>query len=265
MNQTSESIVWESRGPLRVLTFNRPEQRNSLPPAGWIELARMLDELNADADARVLVLRGAGERAFSTGYDINALQELEQQGIVLSTPEDPFEIALAALLRCHVPTIAMVRGYAVGGGCTFAVGCDLRIAGKGARFGMPPAKLGLVYSLSELRPFVELIGHARTKMMFYSGRIFDSAQSQALGLVEQVVEDAELEEYTFSLAEEIAANAPRSVQGTKRLLRLLSDADVHHERRREARSVILATNTGRDLQEGIRAFVEKRKPEFTGQ
>ena len=110
-----------------------PDQRNSLPPAEWLHLRDVLQELAADREARVVVLRGAGGRAFSSGYDIGALRELEEQGIVLSTPDDPFEVALAAVVEHPLPIIAMVGGYAVGGGCTLAAGCDVRIVGASSQ------------------------------------------------------------------------------------------------------------------------------------
>ena len=257
----SGSLIVDSRGPIRTITFNRPEQRNALPPAGWLRLRDVLAEIARDPAARVIVLRGAGGRAFSTGYDIAALRSLEEQGIVLSTPEDPFEVALAQLVEHPLPVIAMVEGFAVGGGCTLAVGCDLRLAGTSARLGMPPAKLGLLYSPTELKPFLDLVGPARTKQLFYSGRIIRAQEAFDLGLVERVLPDEELEAYTYALAEEIASNAPLSVQGTKRVLREISG---RAEWSGELDALIRQVNTSADLQEGMRAFLEKRRPEFRG-
>ena len=254
-------LVVDSRGPIRTITFNRPDQRNALPPAGWLRLRDVLAEIARDPAARVIVLRGARGRAFSTGYDIAALRSLDEQGIVLSTPEDPFEVALAQLVEHPLPVIAMVEGFAVGGGCTLAVGCDLRLAGTSARLGMPPAKLGLLYSPTELKPFLDLVGPARTKLLFYSGRIIRAQEAFDLGLVERVLPDEELEAYTYALAEEIASNAPLSVQGTKRVLREISG---RAEWSGELDALIRQVNTSADLQEGMRAFLEKRRPEFRG-
>src|SRR5262249_11994385 len=141
------------------------------------------------------------------------------QGVVLGTADDPFEVALAAVVEHPLPIIAMVGGYAVGGGCTLAVGCDTRIVAASARFGMPPAKLRLGYRGTELRPFVDLIGPASTKWMFSSGRLVDAERALQIGLVDEVLRDDDLEAYTYALADEIAANAPLSVQGTKAILR----------------------------------------------
>jgi enoyl-CoA hydratase/carnithine racemase len=261
----SDALLVEARGPIRTITINRPEQRNSLPPAEWFHLRDVLQELAADREARVVVLRGAGGRAFSSGYDINALRELEDDGVVLSTPADPFEVALAAVVEHPLPIIAMVGGFAVGGGCTLAAGCDVRIAGASSRFGMPPAKLGLVYSATELRPFVDLIGPARTKWMFFSGRIIDAARALQYGLVDEVVPDDELESVTYALAEEIAANAPLSVQGTKLIVREMRGEAATPDAATRIAAEIQRVNRSADLAEGTRAFLEKRKPEFRGE
>ena len=260
----SDALLVESRGPIRTITFNRPEQRNALPPDEWLRLRDLLGEIAEDGAARVVVLRGAGGRAFSSGYDIRALRQLEERGIVLSTPEDPFEVALAAVVEHPLPIIAMIAGFAVGGGCTLAAGCDLRLAGASARFGMPPAKLGVLYSASELKPFLDLLGPGRTRLLFYSGRIVDAPRARELGLVEEVLPDDGLEAYTYALAEEIAQNAPLSVQGTKRILGRMAGAAVPPAAAEEIAATIRRVNTSADLREGMQAFLEKRRPEFHG-
>ena len=262
---TSDALLVEARGAIRTIVLNRPDQRNALPPAEWLRLADLLGEIAADPGARVIVFRGAGGRAFSSGYDINALRELDEQGIVLSTPRDPFEVALAAVVEHPLPVVAMVNGFAVGGGCTLAAGCDVRLAAASARFGMPPAKLGLVYSPTELRPFVQLLGAGRTKLLFYSGRIIPAQQAYALGLVEEVLPDEELEAATYAMAEEIAKNAPLSVRGTKQILRLMHGPAAPADAEDDLAGLIERVNTSADLAEGKRAFLEKRAPEFRGQ
>ena len=260
----TDALLVEARGPIRTIVLNRPEQRNAMPPTAWLRLAHVLSEIAADPAARVIVVRGAGGRAFSSGYDINALRELDEQGIVLSTPRDPFEVALAAVVEHPLPIIAMVNGFAIGGGCTLAAGCDVRLAAASARFGMPPAKLGLVYSPTELRPFVQLLGAGRTKLLFFSGRIISAQKAYELGLVEEVLPDDELEAATYALAEEIAANAPLSVRGTKQILRAMHGPAAPADAAADLVALIKQVNTSGDLAEGKRAFIEKRQPEFRG-
>jgi enoyl-CoA hydratase/carnithine racemase len=260
-----DALLVEARGAIRTITFNRPDQRNALQPGEWLRLRDILTEIAGDESARLIVLRGAGGRAFSSGYDIAALRELEERGVVLSTPDDPFEAALAAVVEHPLPIIAMVGGYAVGGGCTLAAGCDIRIVSASSRFGMPPAKLGLVYSATELRPFVDLIGPARTRWMFFSGRLIDAQRALQIGLVDEVLPDDELETYTYALAEEIVANAPLSVQGTKRIVREMGGAAAPADAAERIAAEIQRVNRSADLAEGIRAFLERRRPEFRGQ
>ncbi len=261
----NDAILLEARGAVRTIILNRPQQRNALPPADWLRLRDALQAVAADREARVIVLRGAGGRAFSSGYDIGALRELEGRGIVLSTPDDPFEIALAAVVQHPLPIVALIDGYAIGGGCTLAAGCDVRIAAESARFGMPPAKLGLVYSATELQPFVALIGPARTKWMFSSGRIIGAQRAYEYGLVDEVLPDDEVSAHTYALAEEIAANAPLSVQGTKAILREMAADQVTSEAAERIAAKIRRVNTSADLSEGMRAFLEKRPPVFRGE
>ena len=261
---TSDALLVEARGALRTIVLNRPEQRNALPPAEWLRLADILGKIAADPGARAIVVRGAGGRAFSSGYDVNALRELDDEGIVLSTPRDPFEVALAAVVEHPLPIIAMVNGFAIGGGCTLAAGCDVRLAAASARFGMPPAKLGLVYSPTELRPFVQLLGAGRTKLLFYSGRIISAQKAYELGLIEEVLPDDDLEAATYALAEEIAANAPLSVRGTKQILGSMHGPAAPADAAPKLAALIERVNTSADLAEGKRAFLEKRPPEFRG-
>jgi enoyl-CoA hydratase/carnithine racemase len=259
-------LLVERRGPIATVTFNRPAQRNALTLNMLEGLRRFFAETALDAqDLRVVVLRGAGGRAFSSGSDFADLRRVQERGILVSGPDDPFEHALAALVACPLPVIALIEGYAVGGGCALAAGCDLRLAGESARLGMPPAKLGLLYNQNELQPFVDLIGVSRTKLLFYSGRLFSARDALQFGLVDEVHPDDEVEARAYALAEEIAANAPLSVRNTKRVLSLLTRRRLDPAEEAEIADLVRQTQSSADFQEGQRAILEKRPPRFTGQ
>jgi enoyl-CoA hydratase/carnithine racemase len=220
--------------------------------------------LNAEQDVRVVVLRGAGGKAFSSGSDLTGLRQAVQRGVIPSSPDDPFEHALAAVTACPLPVIALIQGFALGGGCALATACDIRIAGESSRLGMPPAKLGLLYSQNELRPFLDLIGPGRTKLLFFSGRMFRAEAALRFGLVDEVLPDEEVEHYAYALASEIATNAPLTVRNTKRIIRHLTAQSLGAPALAEITELIRQTQHSRDFQEGVAAVLEKRRPTFRG-
>jgi enoyl-CoA hydratase len=261
----SESeLLIERQGPIASLTFNRPAQRNALT-LGMLEgLKRFFDAAATQSELRAVILRGAGGQAFSSGSDFAELSRALERGILPSAPDDPFEHALAALVDCPLPVVAGIQGFAVGGGCALAAGCDIRIAGESARLGMPPAKLGLLYSDRELRPFLDLIGPGRTKLLFFSGRLFSAADALRFGLVDEVVADDQVDGYAYRLADEIAANAPLTIRNTKRILRHLTRRSLSEAEQAEIAQLLRETQTSADFDEGQRAVLEKRKPRFKG-
>ena len=206
------------------------------------------------------MLTGEG-RVFSAGYDIADLspEHLAEEAAELLT--HPFEAALAALDAVEVPVVAALGGHAFGGGLELAVACDLRVCAPGARLGMPPARLGVVYSHTGLRRFVDAIGSARTRELFLTARPVDAAEALSWGLVNEVVDDVAAR--SVALAAEIAALSPLSLRGNKRVLRALIppldpalEAELHGLREAAFRS--------EDFAEGVRAFIEKRPPEWRG-
>jgi enoyl-CoA hydratase/carnithine racemase len=168
------------------------------------------------------------------------------------------------VVECPLPVIALIQGFAVGGGCALATACDVRIAGQSARLGMPPARLGLLYSQNELRPFLDLIGPGRTKLLFFSGRLFPADAALRFGLVDEVVPDDEVESHAYALAEEIVANAPLTIRNTKRLIRHLTARPLGPAELSEIAELIRQTQTSQDFAEGQQAVLEKRPPRFEG-
>jgi enoyl-CoA hydratase/carnithine racemase len=229
-------------------------------------MADTIKGLAEDDSVRVLVIRGAGEKYFSAGYDISALPAAPSPEKEASLKEEPpLEKALLSIRNFPYPVIAMLNGHALGGGCELAIGCDIRIATRRTKMGMPPAKLGLVYPYQGYRRFLTVLGLARTLEIFLTGRTYDSESCLKMGLVHYVIEDADFESFTFDLAGELANNSPLSLQGTKATLYKIAEYPVLEKDDEDAlRSLFIQSLQSEDLKEGKRAFLEKRAPHFKG-
>jgi enoyl-CoA hydratase/carnithine racemase len=247
-------------GVVRLRIAN-PERRGALDH----EILDTLAETVAGLDARCLMLTGT-DGIFSAGYDLGNLEGREFEENAEALVAHPFHDALEALEAYPYPVIAQINGHAIGGGLELALTCDIRVAARGIKVGMPPAKLGLIYSHTGLRKFVDAIGPANTAELFYVGRNVDAERGRSMGLLNQVVDAAELDATVVSLAGEIAANAPVSLAGNKRVLREIRThaaalpADVERD------LIALRESCFRtdDFREGVRAFAEKRPPVWQG-
>ena len=251
---------------MAILTLNRPEKKNSLSPELVQILLQTLEELSVDDTIRTVVIRGAGDKAFCAGYDIGSLPtdrstDPDEKLKTLDMVESLFK----TIVDFPFPVIAMINGVAFGAGCELAICCDIRIGADNIRIGMPPAKLGLVYSWSGLQRFIQVIGLKNTKEVFFTGRAYEGIRLKELGLVDYLVPADDLEPFTFRMAEEIAGNAPLSLKGTKRVLNLLLRASRFDKSNlKEAESITRASFLSEDLKEGQAAFLEKRQPKFKG-
>ena len=243
------------------LTIANPGKRNALDHAILDALA---EAVRARADeARCLVLTGA-DGMFSSGYDIGDLPDDVFAERAEALVAHPFTDALDALDRCDAPTVAALPGHTIGGGLELALCCDLRIAAEGIRLGMPPAKLGLVYSHTGLARFVRVVGEARTRELFLLGRTVDAVVAERWGLVNAVVDADALPRVALEWAEELAGNAPLSVRGNKRVLRELLRGSLDPDVERELIALREASFRSADMREGVRAFGEKRAPVWQG-
>ena len=229
------------------------------------EILDTLAETVAGLDARCLVLTGTGP-VFSAGYDLGNLEGREFEENAEKLVAHPFHAAIEALEAFPFPIVAALNGHTIGGGLELALTCDIRIAASGIKLGMPPAKLGLVYSHTGLRKFLDVVGPAHTAELFFAGRNVDAARGAEIGLVNHVVDLGELEDVAGSLAAEIASNAPLSLKGNKRILRELraNAAALPPEVERELVELRESCFRTEDFHEGVKAFGEKRPPEWKG-
>jgi enoyl-CoA hydratase/carnithine racemase len=258
-----QELIVEEKGAICTLTFNRPEKRNLLTPAMLLELSEQLDRLRDENKVRCVVIRGASNKAFSSGYDINAIGENDM--IRHHEGDHPLGRALRTIESFPYPVIAMMNGHAFGAGLEVAVTCDLRTTVEDCLLGMPPAKLGVVYSYSGIKKFLDLIGPGYTKELFLVGRPISSERAREIGLVNFMVPREELEEFTYGIANGIAENAPLSLKTLKEITNALEKRTISTEDEELIRQMTLEVQNSQDYKEGQRAFAEKRKPEFKGE
>jgi enoyl-CoA hydratase/carnithine racemase len=246
------------------LRISNPERRNALDHEILDAIAETLPRLDRGIGTRCLLITGAPP-VFSAGYDIGAIPSETFERDAEALVAHPFHAAMDILGSHPWPTVAAINGACVGGGLELAVTCDLRIAAAGAKLGMPPVKLGLVYGHTGLRKFINTVGLARTKELFLTGRNFTAERAAEIGLVHEVVAPERLEEVAVDLAAEIAANAPLSMRGNKSAIDLLAASPILSEQQ-EAGLIALREScfSSADFREGIEAFAEKRKPEWQG-
>jgi enoyl-CoA hydratase len=265
-NMSDELVLMEKRGLIATLILNRPEKRNSLNPTMLLKLTEYLNDLSKNDDIRTVVIRGAGDKSFSSGYDIteiptNIPEELQEA----LKRKNPLEIGLEAIENYPYPVIAMIDGHAYGGGCEMAITCDIRIASDVSKMGVPPSRIGLIYQPSGMQRFINVIGLANTKELYFTGRFYAIERAKEMGLVNYVVPQSELHSFTYDLAEEIATNAPLSLKGHKHIFRQLYHYQgIRKEDQPEIEKMIFDAFNSEDIKEGATAFFQKRKAQFKG-
>ncbi|MBN1546681.1 MAG: enoyl-CoA hydratase/isomerase family protein [Syntrophaceae bacterium] len=263
MISPSERVIARIEGSTGWLIFNQPERNNALTLEMWQAMYAVLDHYAENPDVRVIVVCGAGDRAFTAGADVSEFDK------VRSTPEQVAyynktgETASRKLYTINKPTIAMIRGFCMGGGMGIALTCDMRISAASAHFGIPAAKLGLGYSWPGLKMIIDLAGPAFAREILFTGRTFTAAEAHGMGLVNRVVADNELEDFVQSYCDMIGSNAPLTIQAAKNiiveLMKTSENIDIPRMEELDARCY-----ASEDYIEGRRAFLEKRKPVFRG-
>jgi enoyl-CoA hydratase/carnithine racemase len=259
----SDKMISKKEDGVGWLILNNPERHNAVSLEMWEAALEIMTDFAADPSVRVMVVTGAGGKAFASGADISKFKDERQEAAAVAHYQATTQKAYAALQGMTIPTIAMVRGYCIGGGTAIAVCCDLRICTENAKFGIPAARLGLGYGLARAQPLVDLVGPACAKEMFFTARQFDAREAERMGLVNRVVADDQLEAVVGEMARTIAGNAPLTVRCAKLVVgEALKDASE-----RDTAAVdraVAACFASNDYREGQAAFMEKRKPVFTG-
>lgn len=259
----TDKMISRKEDGIGFMIFNNPERHNAVSLEMWQGALEIMADFNADRSIRVMVLGGAGEKAFVSGADISKFADERQKADALAVYQETTEKVYETLQSMAMPTIAMINGYCIGGGTAIAACCDIRVAAENAKFGVPAAKLGLGYGLARAKPLVDLIGPSYAKEMFFTARQFDATEAKEMGLVNRVVPVDRLKDAVMEMARTIAANAPLTVRTAKLVVgELLKEPDKRDVDRCEA--AVKECFASSDYREGQAAFMEKRKPNFTG-
>ncbi|PYM07973.1 MAG: enoyl-CoA hydratase [Candidatus Rokuibacteriota bacterium] len=256
-------LLVQQDGAIATVVFNRPKLRNAISLAMWRELARITEGLAKDESIRAVVYRGAGTVAFAAGADISEFQDNRKDSASALEYNKHTDAAYTAIRTCPKPTVAMIHGFCMGGAMAIAMACDLRFAAEGAKFGIPAARLNIIYPVDAVTQLVALVGPAYAKDILYSARAVEAAEALRIGFVQRLLPEDDLERATYEYLRTVADNAPMSVRGTKALIQSILEG-LTEERRAHLRKLSLEVFDSEDFKEGTRAFLEKRPPRFQG-
>jgi enoyl-CoA hydratase/carnithine racemase len=259
----TDRLIAERQGPIGWITFSNPERHNAMNMEMWQALPQALSAFEAEDEVKVIVLRGAGDRAFISGADISEFEKNRSSVEAVAAYEDMVTSTMRSLQIIPKPTIAMIRGYCIGGGLGLAVSCDLRIATEGSTFGIPAARLGVGYRFNGVKRLRDLVGPAFAKEIFFTARRFHGPEALRMGLINRMTADADLEAVVGELCASIAGNAPLTVRSAKLMIEELDKplGEPDYERCEDLMKVCFESE---DYTEGRTAFMEKRKPVFRG-
>jgi enoyl-CoA hydratase/carnithine racemase len=259
----TSKMIGEKDGAIGRIIFNNPARHNAVSLDMWQGLAQLMEDYENDPAIRVIVLSGAGGKAFVSGADISEFKEKRDSVEAAAAYAKTSENARLALQNTLKPTIAMIRGYCIGGGMATAIACDIRIAAEGSKFGVPAAKLGLGYAYDGIKKLIDLVGPAYAREIFYTARQFTAEEALQMGVINRLVPDGELESYVKNYCDTIAANAPLTVRSVKQIVReALKDSGKRDMEL--CQRVVEECFASQDYTEGRTAFMEKRRPVFTG-
>ena len=263
MHVTTDKMLSRKEGGVGYLIFNNPERHNAVSLDMWEAAAGFLDDFKSDKTIRVVVITGAGGKAFVSGADISKFESERSNKEAIERYNVAVDKANTAVYEFPKPTIAMIRGYCIGGGVGLALCCDMRICSDNSKFGVPAAKLGLGYGYSGIKKLVDVVGPSFAKEIFFTARQFTAAEALAMGLVNRSLPESELESYVKTYADTISGNAPLTVDAVKYIV----GQTVKEESKRDLQKcadLVAQCFASADYTEGRKAFMEKRKPVFTG-
>jgi enoyl-CoA hydratase len=263
MQNLTDKLIASKESGIGWIIFNNPARHNAVSLEMWQSLPVVLDDYARDPAVRVVILKGAGDKAFVAGADISQFKEKRSSPEAVKTYNAASDAASKALQDFPKPMIAMIRGYCIGGGTAIAVNCDIRIAAEDARFAIPAGKLGLGYRFAGIRRLADVVGPSFAAEIFFTARQFNAQEALQMNLVNRVVPVAELEKYTLDYAATISSNAPLTIAAVKRsiieYLRNPAERDLAL-----CQKMVDACYASEDYTEGQTAFMEKRKPAFKG-
>jgi enoyl-CoA hydratase/carnithine racemase len=257
----TERLIAKKEGATGWLIFNNPDRRNAVSVDMWEAVPQVLDQFEADPEVRLVVLAGAGDKAFVSGADISQFEKQRSGPEAVQRYEEIAEGAQGRLQTFDKPTVAMIRGYCLGAGLNIANVCDLRIAAEDARFGIPAARMGLGYRASSMKNLVDTVGAPFAREIMITARQFTAAEAKHMGMVHHVVAVSDLEAFTKKFCEDISANAPLTMRAAKRIIREVVKSGYDAEK---CKAWVKECFDSADYKEGRKAFMEKRKPVFTG-
>lgn len=259
-SKNQSDIFLSKNGEIATIFINRPLKRNALKLEMWEKIPELIKECEEDSSIKVIIFSGVNESAFSAGADISEFKTLRYTAEGAKKYNDATMVAEKVIADVSKPTIAMIQGYCVGGGCEIAVACDFRFSDENGKFGITPAKLGLVYNTPGTKNIVELVGPAKTKDILYTGRLIEAEEAYRIGLIDRIFPAEKIHEETQKYAQLICKNAQFAVRGSKKVVNeVLHGAATDSP---EIAQLVIDSFVSDDYREGVTAFLEKRKPDF---